>query len=191
MTVASGTRSNVHAYWLLAEPVSLDLIEAANRDLAKRLGADSASCDAARVLRPPSLNHKHDPPAPVRIISCDPTRRTRIDDIVDVAGIEPPRHVAGPTPRANAADELLRIDAREYVELLTGVCVGRDRKIRCPFHKDDTPSLHVYRDPARGWYCYGCGRGGSIYDFAAHLWRCDTRGPEFVALRERLIELVR
>ena len=59
------------------------------------------------------------------------------------------------------------------------------------FHEDRTPSLHVYPEPGRGWYCYGCGRGGSVYDLAAHLrGRTGTRGSEFVALRDELRELL-
>ncbi|MCA1678067.1 MAG: hypothetical protein LC790_03690 [Actinobacteria bacterium] len=41
-------------------------------------------------------------------------------------------------------------------------------------------------DPARGWYCFGCGRGGSIYDLAALLWQRRTRGEDFRQLRREL-----
>lgn len=35
----------------------------------------------------------------------------------------------------------------------------------CPFHVGDhTASLKVYPN-GKGWYCYGCGRGGSVIDF--------------------------
>jgi hypothetical protein len=35
-----------------------------------------------------------------------------------------------------------------------------DGKITCPFHEDDTPSLHVYHDH---YYCFGChARGGHL-----------------------------
>jgi hypothetical protein len=50
--------------------------------------------------------------------------------------------------------------------------------------------LHVYREPARGWYCFGCGRGGSIYDLAALLSGRETRGPDFAKLRRGLEELL-
>ena len=48
------------------------------------------------------------------------------------------------------------------------------------------PSLHVYDDPAAGWYCYGCGRGGSIFDLGAEVFGLATRSREFVELRARL-----
>jgi DNA polymerase I-like protein with 3'-5' exonuclease and polymerase domains len=35
-------------------------------------------------------------------------------------------------------------------------------KIHCPFHEDDTPSLHVYRDH---YHCFGCGRHGNHLDW--------------------------
>jgi Bifunctional DNA primase/polymerase, N-terminal/CHC2 zinc finger len=55
-----------------------------------------------------------------------------------------------------------------YVADLAGLKVGPGGgKVRCPFHDDGDPSLHVYPTAERGWYCYGCGRGGSIYTFAA------------------------
>ncbi len=145
--------------------------------------------DAARILRPPSLNHKHAPPTPVRLIDCDPLRRWYLGEIVDVAHalpVEPPRS-NGPG-RANH-DQLLRLDGAYYIERLAGLDIGRDRKVCCPFHDDRTPSLHVYRDPARGWYCFGCGRGGSVYDFAAYLWASNTHGADFLALRNRLNEV--
>jgi hypothetical protein len=64
-----------------------------------------------------------------------------------------PGHTGGVRPRA------------------TGLTAGRDGKVSCPFHgQDRSPSLHVYEDPAAGWYCFGCGRGGSIFDLGVE--RC-------------------
>jgi DNA polymerase I-like protein with 3'-5' exonuclease and polymerase domains len=41
-------------------------------------------------------------------------------------------------------------------------------KIACPFHEDDTPSLHVYRDH---YHCFGCGAHGGHLD-----WLRDVEG---------------
>jgi CHC2 zinc finger len=196
IVVASGTGENRHAYWLLREPVSIDVIETANRRLAWLLGADVASADAARILRPaPSRggNHKHDPPADVCLLSCDTDARYRVDEVVGVVA-DDDAHVrtVHPSRDSCADDPLLRIEPRVYVERLAGLHVSCAGKVRCPFHDDDTPSLHVYRDPQRGWYCYGCKRGGSIYDFAALLWltgqsgRRGLRGEEFKQVRDHL-----
>jgi hypothetical protein len=35
-------------------------------------------------------------------------------------------------------------------------------------------------------HCFGCGRDGSIYDFAAALLGRGTRGQDFIALRREL-----
>ena len=92
----------------------------------------------------------------------------------------------GPTRQGANDDPLLRIAPAVYVQALTGQHVGRQRKITCPFHDDHTPSLHVYEHPEQGWYCFGCQRGGSIYDLAAALYRLPPRGRDFLELRERL-----
>jgi hypothetical protein len=184
--VESGTQGNLHAYWLLGEPVSIDLIEAGNRRVAQLLGADAASADPARILRPPSVNHKHRRPRPVRLITCIPSRRYRVGEIVDISGAPPRRDRRLDVARRERNDPLLGIEPAHYVEVLAGLVVSRDRKVRCPFHDDRTPSLHIYREPDRGWFCFGCARGGSVYDFAALLWDRETRGADFALLRSEL-----
>ncbi len=188
IVVASGSGCNRHAYWLLVETVSIDEIEVANRRLARFLGADERCADAARILRPPSFNHKHDPPQAVRLLGCEPSHKQRLHEIVDVVDdVEPVADVAiARQSDRGAEDPLLAIGPARYIEELAGLAVPRHRKVRCPFHQDGTPSLHVYDDPRRGWYCFGCGRGGSIYDFAASLWGMQTRGDHFIELRRRL-----
>ena len=58
--------------------------------------------------------------------------------------------------------------------------------------------MHVYNNPADGWYCFQCEdaaegvgqkRGGDIYNLAGWLWGMDPR-TEFPALRVRLLEAV-
>ena len=37
---------------------------------------------------------------------------------------------------------------------------------RCPFHDDNTPSLHVNKkDGIWVWHCFGCDAGGTVIDF--------------------------
>lgn len=41
--------------------------------------------------------------------------------------------------------------------------------ICCPFHSEKTASLKLYGDK-RGWYCFGCGAGGTAIDFVMKLF---------------------
>jgi hypothetical protein len=187
LIIRSGTPGNVHAYWALAKPVGPNTLEDANRRLAVQLGADLVCCDAARILRPPgTFNFKWGARLPVSQLGDLQTKPFALGDVVDhLPSVPVPSLARG--ARGPVADELLAISPTEYVAVLTGQRVGRDGKVSCPFHTDRTPSLHAYPTPERGWYCFGCGRGGTIYDLAGALWQRNTRGPEFVELR-RLLE---
>lgn len=91
----------------------------------------------------------------------------------------------------DAKDPLLTIEPRDYVEALSGVEVGEWGTVRCPLPGHDqerTGSFKCYPTPERGWRCFGCDRGGSIFDFGAHLWSMPTRGRAFRELRQRLRE---
>ena len=105
--------------------------------------------------------------------------------------VMPARSHADASSRDRAsADPLLLVPPPVYFERLTGMRVGRSGKLRCLFHDDRHPSLHVYQEAGRGWYCFGCGRGGSVYDLAALLWGRKTRGVDFVELRRELEKLL-
>lgn len=191
IVVASGSGSNQHAYWLLDEPVGIEEIERANHRLALVLGADLHCGDGARIMRPAgTTNRKHSPPRAVRLLACDEHARVALADLT--AGLAPTPAPTGDRatapPRALSSDPLLALAPRVYVERLLGQPVGRSGKVSCPFHTDATPSLHVYPEPGRGWYCYGCGRGGSVYDLAALLWSIPPYGRGFIELRQRLAE---
>lgn len=193
MVVASSAR-NRHAYWFLTEPASLDVIELTNRRIELALGADVRCSDPARILRPGgSVNRKRAEPEAVRLLYLAPAERVSVAELDRILPPEPapPEPVIRPRrPRSAFSDPLETIPPPVYVEQLTGQRVGRSGKIHCPFHEDRTPSMHVYDDPEQGWYCFGCGRGGSIYDLAAMLWDRDTHGREFVELRRELRALV-
>jgi hypothetical protein len=192
IVIRSGSPSGRHAYWLLDEPLNPVHAERANRRLAKALGADLQATDAARILRPPeTTNHKYDPPAPVSLERFEPVRLSARAAVGHLPDGPPLARERPPRPSARLDEPLRHIAPDVYVKRLTGITVPRSRKISCPFHADDDPSLHVFRTPERGWYCFGCGRGGSIYDFAAALWNLGTRGPAFTDLRHRLEQVLR
>jgi CHC2 zinc finger len=259
MVVASGSDQHLHAYWFLQDPVDLDRLEHLNRRLAAALGADGGAVTKPHtILRPAgSLNTKHSPPAPVRLIGLQERHRLSADQIdlllprertepastshaglsraslpvtssdllrsvpppvyferltglrvgrsgklrclfhdlsvgeATAGAVMPARSHANASSRDRvSADPLLLVPPPVYFERLTGLRVGRSGKLRCLFHDDRHPSLHVYQEAGRGWYCFGCGRGGSVYDLAALLWGRKTRGGDFVELRRELEKLL-
>jgi len=191
IVIASGSGPNLHAYWPLRRPLTARAAEVANLRLAHALGADRACYDAARILRPPgTLNHKRRPPTRVEALRLEAAIRFDVSDVtahapqIDGRPIE--RRWSDRGKRDPRADPLLRIPPVVYVSALLGVRPRAGAKVACPFHADEHPSLHVYSSAARGWCCFSCGRGGSIYDLAAAVWGIGTRGEEFLELRRRL-----
>jgi hypothetical protein len=200
MTIESGTPGHLHTYWFLAQEVTGAEVKSANRKLAYRIGGDLASVDETRILRPPeTANFKHDPSRPVVLQSLHPARvyelRDLMRDLEDPPGREEekPRQPAralwrpGPTGEDTDIHEQLRaIPTEVYVQRLIGLEPNADSKVSCPWHEDRTPSLHCYDDGT--FCCFGCRRGGTIFDFAGELWGMDTKGRAFVDLRARLAE---
>lgn len=191
MVIASGSPGHLHAYWHLSERAPGGDIEWANRMLALALGGDLASIDLVRVLRPPAtLNHKLKPAAPVSLLEHRPQARYRLTQLLAALPTppRPSRQGASAARRSRARTALDRrlraIPAAHYAQVLTGREPDRRGKLACPFHEDRHPSLHLYEDGT--FYCFGCGAGGSIYDFAARLWGIAPRGLSFLHLRERL-----
>lgn len=192
MVVASSAE-NRHAYWFLSEPVGLDVIERTNRQIALALEADVRCSDRARILRPAgSVNRKRAVPAAVRLMHAAP-ECVSVGDLDRALPSEPAPEPSSRRPRRPIVrkDPLESIPPPVYVERLTGRHVGRSGKVRCPFHEDRVPSLHVYAEPARGWYCFGCGRGGSIHDLASLVLDRPARGRGFIQLRGELDALFR
>jgi hypothetical protein len=189
--ISSGTPGHRHLYWPLTQPLSVAQVERANEILARALHADSgAVLNAATILRPPGThNFKHGHPSAVTLERFEPRAHTAAQ-ILDGLPANAPAPPHAEALRIAASDLLLAIEPACYVQTLTGLRVPRSRKVSCPFHEDRTPSLHVYHQPAQGWACFGCGRGGSVYDLAGELWQLNTRGPEFVELRNRLHDLL-
>jgi len=186
VVVGSGTADNRHAYWGLRGSLPASVIEHANRRLALTLGSDAAVTHANAILRPPgTLNHKITPPSAVTLMHETAVRR-ELADVLSVCRMASPEHDNAPPERTHRAG-LQSISPDEYVRVLLATEVPRNRKVRCPgAHEDRTPSLHVYPRPERGWFCFGCRRGGTIYDLAGLAWGLSTRGADFVELQRRL-----
>jgi hypothetical protein len=191
MVVISGTPGHTQMYWLLDRPVVAGYVESANRRLALALGGDDACVDVARILRPPTtFNYKADWRRPVMLIAYRPQAQYTLDEVV--ARLPEPRSPKRISPELSATGArrttedrlLLGIPTADYVRVLAGREPNRAGKVACPFHDDRTPSLQMYEGGS--FYCFGCRKGGTIYDFAAHLYGVEPRGEEFFELRNRL-----
>lgn len=53
-----------------------------------------------------------------------------------------------------------------------------------PDHAEDTPSFH-FDDAKQVWHCFGCQRGGDVFELARHLWAIG----EFHKVAQRLRDL--
>lgn len=197
LAVATGTGGHLHSYWQLAEPLPAAEVAPANRRLAHALGGDRASCDAARILRPcGTWNHKTTPPRPVLCEFVEPARAYTpaqvVGRLLDPPEHRPPAPRPPPTRPADPRDPLAGLTAAEYVPALTGAAVPRSGMIRCPLpdHEDRTPSFHAGGPDPRAWRCFGCDRGGGLYELAALLsgLRLPLRGEDFLAVRRVLLE---
>lgn len=124
--------------------------------------------------------------------------RRKTDGIADVEGVcmVPIKRPALPerkwTPRPmDPRWQLDDIPLGEYIHALTGTEIRRGRRANCPFpdHDDHSRDFAVTRD-GTGFCCYGCNRGGTIFQFAGILWgyRLPLRGNVFCEVRDRLLD---
>ena len=75
-------------------------------------------------------------------------------------------------------DTVSEIKARLSMRQITdkyGIGVERGGFCICPFHTEKTPSLKIYSEPGRGFYCYACNTGGSVIDFVMLLFKIGFR----------------
>ena len=70
--------------------------------------------------------------------------------------------------------ELKSIDIRTIVEDL-GFKIVQNRRILCPFHPDDSPSLVFYPFPQNEFHCFGCGKHGDGINFYAEVHQLDLK----------------
>lgn len=70
------------------------------------------------------------------------------------------------------SDELKRsISMREVVEKY-GIKVNGHGFCCCPFHKEKTASMKIYKD---SYNCFGCGANGDIFSFVMRMEHCDFK----------------
>jgi hypothetical protein len=146
VVIRSGSGPNLHAYWPLREPVTAQVAERANLRLAHALRADVACFDATRILRPPGTrNYKRVPPARVAALRMRPEATFDVGEVLSrtpaVDDTFLARRWRERPARDPSRDPLLAIAPATYVSRLLGVPARPGRKVQCPFHTDERPSL--------------------------------------------------
>lgn len=76
---------------------------------------------------------------------------------------------------------------REHVRLRQ---VGPQFTGLCPFHNEKTPSFRV-TPQSQTWHCFGCDRGGDVFDFVELIEKTDFRGALQLLADRTGIELTR
>lgn len=161
--------------------------------LRSELEGIKVNCERGQIVMPPSV---HPETGVVYTWECErepddvplaPLPETWLAELRD----ESVRHLrAVPDPGEDFLDTR---PPAEYVRLSANVRAEPGAKIRCPLpgHEDRTPSFHVYESAEGGWFCFGCGRGGGIYQLAAFLagLKLPLRGTDFLAVESALYEV--
>ena len=53
-----------------------------------------------------------------------------------------------------------------------GTRIDRKGFCCCPFHREKTPSMKIYKD---SYHCFGCGASGDIFSFVMGMEHCDFK----------------
>ena len=90
-----------------------------------------------------------------------------------------------PGQRADVKEIKARLDVFSIISrYVTLTQSGAGFKGKCPFHKDDTPSMTVSVEKGL-WHCFGCGEGGDVIGFVMKIERLS-----FIEAVRRLAEEV-
>lgn len=52
-----------------------------------------------------------------------------------------------------------------------GITINKNNHIKCPFHKDDKPSLRIYPE-TNTYTCFGCDKTGDAIQFIQDIDKC-------------------
>jgi len=68
-----------------------------------------------------------------------------------------------------------KLNIVDYVENVVDLApTGNMLRGLCPFHTEKTASFFVWPD-SQTWHCFGCGRGGDIFDFVQEYEGCEFK----------------
>ena len=70
------------------------------------------------------------------------------------------------------ADEIKQSVSMQEVVERYGIRIDRKSFCCCPFHKEKTGSMKIYKD---SYNCFGCGANGDIFSFVMGMEHCDFK----------------
>lgn len=74
----------------------------------------------------------------------------------------------------NLLQRVKEIDIRQVARDL-GFEIVQSRRMNCPFHVEDSPSLVFYPPPQNEFHCFGCGKHGDVINLYADACQIDFR----------------
>ncbi len=74
----------------------------------------------------------------------------------------------------NLLQHVKEIDIRQVARDL-GFDIVQSRRMNCPFHLEDTPSLVFYPPPQNEFHCFGCGKHGDVINLYADACQIDFK----------------
>src|SRR5262249_60464933 len=83
-----------------------------------------------------------------------------------------------PPPRSDEAKDQIRsrLNVGEVVQQHVRLRKrGRELWGLCPFHQEKTASFHV-NEQKQSWFCFGCQKGGDMFDFVELIQKTDFSG---------------
>ncbi|WP_435355585.1 CHC2 zinc finger domain-containing protein [Emticicia sp. SJ17W-69] len=74
----------------------------------------------------------------------------------------------------NLLQRVKEIDIRQVARDL-GFDIVQSRRMNCPFHVEDSPSLVFYPPPQNEFHCFGCGKHGDVINLYAETCQIDFK----------------
>lgn len=74
----------------------------------------------------------------------------------------------------NLLERVKEIDLRMVLEDL-GFRMVQNRRMKCPFHEENSPSMVIYPLPQNEFHCFGCGKHGDVINFYAEVNNLDFK----------------
>ncbi len=69
-------------------------------------------------------------------------------------------------------EEIKQAYSMQRVVAEYGIKVNRAGFISCPFHREKTASMKIYKD---SFHCFGCGTSGDVFTFVSQMHHCSFK----------------